>query len=226
MVTSEELNATFEKVGNDFHFDEVTAEFAPYRDLKVRWCRTMRSISFTVSDYLQDATNGVVEGIARAIFGRIRGEENVEYPEETIAWLTSGEFRDLNQEKYIERSRTIGDMSSEETGLLWEAYYRLVDAGLIPEVDGLRLFWSKNDSVAKAGQSSCLMKVVIMNKRLLKDNVPSEVLDFCLLHELANIVVGFGLNNIERKKTVSEISEGYEGASVAKRWLDQVMMEV
>ncbi len=36
MVTSEELNATFEKVGNDFHFDEVTAEFVPYRDLRVR----------------------------------------------------------------------------------------------------------------------------------------------------------------------------------------------
>ncbi len=226
MVTSEELNATFAKVGNDFHFDEVSAEFAPYRDLKVRWCRTMDSISFTVSDYLQGATNGVVEGIARAFFGRIRGEENVEYSEETTACLTSSEFRYLNQEKYIDRSRTIGDMSSEETGLLWEAYYRLVDAGLIPEVDGLRLFWSKNDSVAKAGQSSCLMKVVIMNRRLLKDNVPSEVLDFCLLHELANIVVGFGLHNIERKKTVSEISEGYEGASVAKRWLDQVMMEV
>ena len=55
MVTSEELNATFAKVGNDFHFDEVSAEFAPYRDLKVRWCRTMDSISFTVSDFLEGA---------------------------------------------------------------------------------------------------------------------------------------------------------------------------
>ena len=36
MVTSEELNATFAKVGNDFHFDEVSAEYAPFRDLKVR----------------------------------------------------------------------------------------------------------------------------------------------------------------------------------------------
>ena len=226
MVTSEELNATFEKVGNDFHFDEVTAEFAPYRDLKVRWCRMMRHADFSVSDYLEGAPSEVVEGIARTIFSRIRGEEPENYPKETIEWLTSPEFLELNQEKYIERSRTIGEMSSEEAGMLWESYYRLVDAGLIPEIDGLRLFWSKNDSVAKAGQSSCLMRVVIMNRRFLNDKVPTEALDFCLLHELANIVIGFGIGNLERKKMVNEMSDGYAGADVAKKWLDQVMMEV
>ena len=36
MVTTEELNMIFSKIGNDFHFTEVSAEFAPYRDLKVR----------------------------------------------------------------------------------------------------------------------------------------------------------------------------------------------
>ena len=226
MVTSEELNETFAKVGNDFHFDEVTAEFAPYRDLKVRWCRTVKTISFSVSDYLKGAKPEVVEGIAKTIFSRIRGEEPEGYPEGTTEWLISPEFRELNQETYIERSRTIGEMSSEETELLWESYYRLVDAGLIPEIDGLRLFWSKSDSVAKAGQSSCLMRVVIMNRRFLNDKVPTEALDFCLLHELANIIVGFGIGNMERRKMVTEMSDGYAGADIARKWLDQVMMEV
>ena len=40
MVTSEELNMTFQKVGNDFRFENVDAEFSAYRDLKVRWCAT------------------------------------------------------------------------------------------------------------------------------------------------------------------------------------------
>ncbi|MBE6518759.1 MAG: hypothetical protein E7Z70_04360 [Thermoplasmata archaeon] len=79
MVTSEELNGTFKKVGNDFHFNEVTAEFAPYRDLKVRWCRTMETISFSVSDYLQGSKPEVVEGIAKTIMSRIRGEEPTDY---------------------------------------------------------------------------------------------------------------------------------------------------
>ena len=225
MVTSEELNATFEKVGNDFHFDEVTAEFAPFRDLKIRWCRTMGHADFSVSDYLEGAPSEAVEGIATALMSRIRGEGDQGYPDESIQWLTSHEFRERNQERYIERSRSI-DIDPENTDRLWEAYYRLVDEGLIPEIDDLRLFWSKNESVSKAGQSSCLMRVVIMNKRLLDTKVPLEVLDYCLLHELANITIPFGLDNIERKKEVSEVTKGFVGSEKAKKWLDQVMMEV
>ena len=97
---------------------------------------------------------------------------------------------------------------------------------MVPEIDGLRLFWSKGSSVSRAGQSSCLMKVAILNRRLLDEKVPKEVLDYCLLHQLANIVVGFGLNNPERNKAVNEMTDEYSGAAMAKTWLDQVMMEV
>ena len=40
MVTSEELDLTFQKVGNDFGFRNVSAEFSPFRDLKVKWRAT------------------------------------------------------------------------------------------------------------------------------------------------------------------------------------------
>ena len=226
MVTSEELNMIFSKIGNDFHFTEVSAEFAPYRDLKVRWVRSRDCANFTVSDYLQEAPVEVINGIAKAIMSRIRGEGESGYPKETTAWLTSSEFRDLNQEKYIERSRSIGEMDTDECDRLWESYDRLVDSGLISRMDGVKLFWSKSDSVAKAGQSSCLMRVVIMNRRLLDPKVPTEVLDYCLLHELANISVGFGFENLERNRMVNEISNEYLGATIAKQWLDQAMMEV
>ena len=65
-----------------------------------------------------------------------------------------------------------------------------------------------------------------MNKRLLGTKVPQEVLDYCLLHELANSTIPFGLDNIERKKEVNEVTNGFVGAETAKKWLDQVMMEV
>ena len=226
MVTSEELNMAFQKVGNDFGFENVDAEFSAYRDLKVRWCRTVNNASFTVSDYLQEAPIEVVEGIARTIFSKIRAEEETEYPDCTKEWLTSDEFRELNQGKYIERSRDIGDVENADDSILWDAYYRLVDAGLIKEINGLKLFWSKDESISKAGQSSCLMRVVIMNKRLLKDEVPKEVLDYCLLHEVANIDIDFGIDILERKKEIADIMAECPGGEIAKRWLDQVMMEV
>ena len=51
-------------------------------------------------------------------------------------------------------------------------------------------------------------------------------LDFCLLHEHANIAVQFGLDNVEMKKEVNEVTNGFAGAETAKKWLDQEMMEV
>lgn len=225
MVTSEKLERTFKEVGNLFGFENIDAEYAPFRDLKIKWVRTINHASFSVSDYLEDAPEGIVESIATGIMRRIRGEDFEGYSEETKDWLTSHEFRAFNQEKYIERSRSI-DIDTENTDRLWEAYYRLVDERLIPEIDDLRLFWSKSESVSKAGQSSCLMRVVIMNKRLLDGKVPKEVLDYCLLHELANITIPFGLDNVERNREVSEVTNGFAGAETAKKWLDQVMMEV
>ena len=226
MVTSEELNMTFQKVGNDFGFENVDAEFSPFRDLKVKWCRTINNASFTVSDYLQEAPVEVIEGIARTIFSKIRAEENSDYPNCTKRWLTSDEFRELNQDKYVERSRTIVDVKNSEDKKLWDAYYRLIDAGLIEEIKGLKLFWSTDESVSKAGQSSCLMKVVIMNRRFMKNDVPSEVLDYCLLHEIANITIDFGVDVLDRKRAVANIMAECPGEEIAKKWLDQIMMEI
>ena len=81
----------------------------------------------------------------------------------------------------------------------------------------MKLFWSKTDFVAKTDQSSCLMRVVIMNRRLLDPKVPTEVLDYCLLHELTNISVGFGFENLERNRMVNQISNEYLGATAAKQ---------
>ena len=226
MVTSEELELVFMKAAsNYFHFDKVVAEFAPFRDLKIRWVRTYNTIGFTVSDYLEEAPVGVIEDIADGIFSRIFKEEHEGYPERTSEWLCSHGFRVLNQERYIERSRTV-DLDTADAGRLWDSYRRLVSDNLIGEIEDLKLFWSRGESVAKAGQSSCLMKVVIMNRRFLDAKVPEEVLDYCLLHELANVSVPFGSFGIERRREVNEIADGFAGAEKAKRWLDQVMMEV
>ena len=67
----------------------------------------------------------VVEGLARTILGRIRGEDE-DYPEKTIEWLTSHEFREANQNTYIERSRMIA-VPVDGDDRLQESYERLVD---------------------------------------------------------------------------------------------------
>lgn len=42
MTTKEEqrMRETFEKVGKEFGFNEVTAEYVPFIDFKMRWSRS------------------------------------------------------------------------------------------------------------------------------------------------------------------------------------------
>ena len=222
MVTTIQLTEAFQEASNILaHEMSVTAEFAPYRDLKVRWTRTYGAADFSVSDYLQDAPMEVIEGIARTIFSKIANAESDRYPKETEEWLTSEEFRDLNQEIYIKRSRTISDL---DTTRLEDSYQRLMDDGLVKPIEGLRLFWTdENRSDASPGQSSCLMRVVIMNGRLI--SCPDDVLDYCLLKQLANINVDFGTEVLERKNEVETMISMFPRADEARLWLENAEME-
>ena len=225
MVTKEELNEIFERIGNDFGYRDVTAEYAPFRDMKIKWSRTYDWARFTVSDYLEEAPAEVIEDIVATLMNRMRGMDMKGYLPETEEWLTSDEFLYLNRDRYIERSRSI-DPETENSVRLWESYRRLVDAGLVSGVRDLKMYWSKGDGVDRSGQSSCLMRTVIMNRRLMDPKVPTEVLDYCLLRQIANIAVPFGIMGPERRKEVIDLSDAYPGADTARRWLDQVMMEV
>jgi len=223
MTTTEELNATFQKVGNDFGFGNVTAEYAPFRDLKVRWQRTYDWASFQVSDYLEGAPIEVVEGIARTIMERIRGTDG-DYSEETSQWLTSHEFRAQNQQTYIQRSRMIA-VPVDGDDRLRESYERLMENGLIDEIEDLKMYWSKAEGSTKMGESSCLMRVVIMNPKLSEDDVPEDVLDYCLLHELANIKVGFTTDRETRTEEISNIMDSCPEALKAQSWLEDNRLE-
>lgn len=223
MVTTIQLTEAFQEASNILaHEMSISAEFAPYRDLKVRWTRTYGAADFSVSDYLQDAPMEVIEGIAKTIFSKIANAESDGYPKETEEWLTSEEFRELNQETYIKRSRTISDM---DTTRLEDSYQRLVDDGLVKPIEGLRLFWTdENRSDSSPGQSSCLMRVVIMNGRLI--SCPDDVLDYCLLKQLANINAEFGTEVLERKREVETMINMFPRADEARNWLEDADMEV
>ena len=60
---------------------------------KVKWSRTYRWIEFSVSDYLMDAPESVMESLSRTIYTKIRDTEETFYPEDVCEWITSKEFR-------------------------------------------------------------------------------------------------------------------------------------
>ena len=116
----------------------------------MRWQRSYDWANFEIADYLEEAPTEIIEGLARTILSRIRGEDS-EYSEETIEWLTSHEFRAANQSTYIERSRMIA-VPVDGDVRLQESYERLVDEGLIERIEDLKLFWSKAGGVEQDGR--------------------------------------------------------------------------
>ena len=109
---------------------------------------------------------------------------------------------------------------------LQESYGRLVDEGLIEEIEDLKLYWSKAEGSSKMGESSCLMRVAIMNPKLRGDDVPDDILDYCLLKQLANIKVGFALDRERRTEEISNIMEACPEAIKAQNWLEANSIEV
>ena len=218
MVTTEELDLTFQKVGNDFGF-EAKAEFAPFRDLKIKWFRSYKWAEFTVSDYLKDAPENVIEGIARTIFSKIKGTDE-SYSDEVIEWLTSDEFVDSMQPTYISRDRRIGSPIGEHKNLQ-EALDRLKEKGLIKtDLNRTKLFWSIKTKEEKPAWSSTLMRTVTVNKSLDSDDVPEEVLDYVLLNQIAFIECDFGMDPMDRQKTIEERVQKYPGFDGITEWLN------
>ena len=218
MSTTEEiLNATFKKVGNDFGY-ETSAEYAAFRDLKVRWQRSYKWADFQVSDYLKDAPEEVLEGIARTIFTKIQGEES-NYTDEVVGWLTAPEFVERLQPIYIQRDRRISFEEGEHKSLE-EALDRLKEKGFIGDLGKTRIFWSNEATSGRGGWSSALMKVITVNRKLDSDSVPDEVLDAVILNEIAQIECKFDMAPLDRNKIVEDRMKMYPGFDGISEWLE------
>lgn len=216
-MDDERMKEIVRMTGKRYGFTDVDATISPFRDLKMRWVRCAGTVDFDVSDYMREAPEDVFEGLMDCIFRRMKGSEYPEYPRNVRDWLESKEFRALNQDTFIERSRHID--TGADTSALERSYRRLVDAGLVGEIDGLRLFWSDNDIPSKAAEGSCLMRVVSVNLKMR--DAPDEALDYCLLYQLSNILEGLVVTGDDRAEKVTVILDSYPDRDDVRKWLEE-----
>ncbi len=74
--------------GEDYGYNNIAAEFAAYKDFKVRWTRSYRWANFQVSDYLSDAPRAVIDGLADTLFSKIAGGDEKPYSNAMRDWVT------------------------------------------------------------------------------------------------------------------------------------------
>ena len=189
----------------------------------MRWQRSYKWADFQVSDYLRDAPEEVLEGIARTIFTKIQGEES-DYTNEVVGWLTAPEFVERLQPTYIQRDRRISFEEGEHKSLE-DALDRLKEKGFIGDLGKTKIFWSNEATSGRGGWSSALMKVITVNRKLDSDSVPDEVLDAVILNEVANIECDFAMSPVDRRRTVEDRMKLYPGFDGISEWLENHSLE-
>lgn len=209
-TVEEKLNMTFQEVGNRFGFDNVTATYAAFTDVKVKWIRTMRSIEMHVTDYLAEAPENVLRGIAECIFGKIKGNDT-DYSDDVVEWLTSDEILAENQDTYIARNKMI-DTDEGRYKNLEESLDRLKEKKLLnTDTSKVKIFWSADKDWIQAGSSSNLMKTVIINKRFDSDDVDNDVLDLVVLKYVCYATSNFKDSKDERAEKLESKVGQYPG---------------
>jgi len=218
-MSNENLGKIFEKVGKKYGYDSVKAEFVAYRDFKVKWTRSYKWAEFQVSDYLTDAPDIVIEGLAKTLFERILQISVGPYPQEMTDYITSPEFKKNKQPIYIRRTRGVTKSPVGENKDLTDSLQRLKDMGLVDKDVNPYLTWTKNELTSTVGYCSTLMDTVVMSSVFDDSTIPDSVLDFALYHELLNIREGWAGFGKGEEIDIVEEEEKFPDYKVADTWI-------
>ena len=222
-ITYERLNEIFQCAGSKYGFEEVTAEFVPFRSFNIRWRRTDKCADFKVTDYLEDAPEEVLTELAEGLFGRMHDDTSGLLIEITNK-ISSHEFSECKQPIYLGRTTGITKNPQGRSKNLNDSISRLKEQHLITDEDtmGIFLTWLKGGNAGNVGNSSVLMRAVIISDALDSDTVPDIVLDYAVYCELCLIKIGF----YSDKKILNEMFAGLENKfdrkDESKEWLKQM----
>ncbi len=224
---SEKLNMALQNAGRRNGFEDVQAEFAAFRDFKLKWTRSYKWISFEISYYLRNTPEHVMESLAETVFARIRGEDRTAYSKEVCDYLNSREFLEENQGMYLKRFRGISETARGESVDLLDCYRRLAERGLVEYDPDLVIRWnSVGDRSRKVGRSSVLMRTIVINPALDTGDVSEETLDYALYSQICHVNLGFGStreNDTERYEAMLDRFPNRISAETNLRRMDLIL---
>ncbi len=220
------LQSAFQKAGRDFGYSSVKAEFTPFKEFKVRWQRSAGWAEFQVSDYLMDADEMMMEGLARVLFNRISKGKRSNYPDELREWMTSQDFVRKKQPVYLRRSRNLSRSGQGRHYDLQDSYERLIAAGLVERDDEAFLSWTSRPNLRRVGYCSVLMKVIAVSSALDDEVVPEFVTEYVLYHELLHLANGLSLDGQAHGEDFRRCERLHPRWNEAEEWLKRLSLKL
>lgn len=224
-MDSIELTRLFSASGRRHGFTEVTADYAPFTDFKIRWTRNYRWAEFEVSDYMSDAPAEVMGAMAETVFSRICGDR-APYPQIVRDWLSAPDFIERKRPEYLERFEGFVQTPYGEVKDLSASLRRLTDAGLLLRDQEVVLGWSSMVSSRAIGTASILMKTVSVSRSLDRDYVDEEILDYSLYALMARVSMGLNRNGRSRSEEYDELLDRFPGRQRAEAGLRLLRLHV
>lgn len=220
------LEAIVTAVGKNYGYDQIKAQFYPFKELKSTWKRNGSQLSLRVSDYLRLADEEVIEDFACSLFCRMKSRNRRElYGEAFKNWIQSKEFVEKNRPIYLQRSRNLKLSPSGSTFNLDEIRHQLEETGLIKNSSDAYLTWTINGNRNRVGCCSVIMKVIAISSVLDSPSVPSVVPAYVLYHEMLHLemssehlLTGHGSEFRRREKMFPKWNE-------AELWLKKIARE-
>lgn len=208
------FSGIFAAVGKEYGYEDVVAEFAPYRDMKVRWQRTATWMSFSVSDYLKDAPVPVLEDFARTLFAKITGEKAV-WSNRFRVYLADGGFVEKNRPTYLKRFKGVKSAGEHRYHSLEDSLGRLAAEGLISDADDIEFRYASG--MHEASTVSAVMRTVLISDRLDSEDVPEYVLDAQVYKRICQVWKGFDLCEESRRECERRLGR-FSRMGDAEKW--------
>ena len=213
-----EATRIFGEVGKEYGYENVTAEFTSFRELKVKWQRSRGNAEFKLSDYFKNCDEEIVKGVAKTLFSRITGEG------EPSEWKIPDDFVQMNQATYLKRSRNLTGTPKGEVRDLIDSCKRLQDMGLITMDDELKITWTKEPNIRRVGYCSVLMKVIALSSIFDNEDIPEFVLDYVVYHEFIHLMTGYKPFGKKHGSEFKEEEDKYPEKEEVYAWLKRMCL--
>lgn len=189
MTDNKRLKEIASNVASKYGYTDVSAEFTPFRDFKVKWTRAYEWISFEVSDYLEGAPDDALESLLETVFERIKKDVMKPYGAPLVTYLTSEEFRNINRDLFIDRWQL-----TEGGESITDAVRVITEKGLYPEELSKDLFIGTFQCDRQSNpRTSALFRVIAIPSSM--ENLDTMELARNIYHEICAVQAGFPKSN-------------------------------
>ena len=225
MSSQSDINQPFLTVGQRFGYDQVDAEFHPFKEFKTTWERCGTSAEFKVTDYLATASPEILEEFAKCLFTRIQQRKSEVYSEPIRNWLQSQSFIERNQPIYLRRSRNLLCSPLGAHYDLREPLGSLQSQGLVKDGHHTFISWTDRPNRFRMGYCSVLMKVIAISSVLDSPDIPKYVAEYVLYHEMIHLEKGLDSMRSQHNAEFRRLERKHPRFKEAEDWLKRIARE-